>query len=47
MRSAGKFCSNYGLAKRGVRTFPARCDIDPVELPPEMLPNIAIVAIEH
>ena len=41
-----KFLLDYLLAKRGARAFPARCDIDPVELPPRMLPNIAIVSVE-
>jgi hypothetical protein len=42
-----KILLDYWLAKRGARAFPARCDIDPVELPPRMLPNIAIVSVER
>ena len=41
-----KILLDYLLAKRGARAFPARCDIDPKELPPRMLPNIAIVSVE-
>ena len=32
--SEQKTLLDYWLAKRGARVFPARCDIDPVELPP-------------
>jgi len=42
-----KLLLDYWSAKRGTRLFPARRDIDPVELPPKILPNIAIVAVEH
>lgn len=40
-----KLLLDYWSAKRGTRSFPARRDIDPVELPPRLLPNIAIVTV--
>ena len=45
--SEQKILLDYWLAKWGACAFPARCDIDPVELPPRILPNIAIVSVER
>ena len=36
---------NYWLAKSGNRTMPARADIDPVEMPKQLLPGICIVDV--
>ena len=36
---------NYWLAKCGNRTMPARADIDPVEMPRQLLPGICIVDV--
>jgi len=33
----------YWLQKRGARPMPRKGDIDPVELPPKLLPNIQII----
>ena len=35
----------YWLEKRGARSMPARRDIDPVEMPPALLPGICIVDV--
>ena len=45
--SEQKILLDYWRAKRGARAFPACCYIDPVELPPRILPNIAIVSLER
>ena len=36
---------NYWLAISGNRTMPARADIDPVEMPKQLLPGICIVDV--
>jgi len=36
---------NYWLAKCGNRAMPARADIDPVEMPRQLLPGICIVEV--
>jgi hypothetical protein len=36
---------NYWLAKGGNRAMPARADIDPVEMPRQLLPGICIVEV--
>jgi hypothetical protein len=36
---------NYWLAKCGNRSMPARADIDPVEVPRQLLPGICIVDV--
>jgi hypothetical protein len=36
---------NYWLAKCGNRSMPARADIDPVEMPRQLLPGISIVDV--
>jgi hypothetical protein len=35
----------YWQAKRGDRLMPSRADIDPAELPPEILPGICLIAV--
>ena len=34
-------------ARRGARAMPARADMDPVELPRKLLPNLFLVAVEN
>jgi hypothetical protein len=36
---------NYWTQKRGARSMPARRQIDPVELPPKLLPNLQIIEV--
>ena len=35
----------YWAQKRGSRSMPSRRDIDPVELPPKLLPNLQIIEV--
>jgi hypothetical protein len=35
----------YWTAKRGDRSMPRKCDIDPLEIPPKILPNLQLIDV--
>jgi hypothetical protein len=37
----------YWTDRRGVRVAPARADLDPLELPPALLPHMLLIDVEH
>lgn len=40
-----RWLATYWLAKRGERAMPARGDIDAVEMPPKVLPNVSLLEV--